>query len=319
MPRDTLDSLRQYARIATLALLTLGTTAVMTGGSHLAYSQETTPGEASGSGDGTGDATGSDSASAGMDGTAGVEVNAAPNGDTTATGNANTTANATQTSGGDTTSADTNTNTVANASKIGNVFSADATANAEGNSSPGGTTGKQTATADATYGNGAPTANAKTLEDGSMTTEAQVVHGQTATASCSGACTKQVEKVGSKKTVALAIFENAMSLAVTTKKGAFAKSGVFSDFTYADAKYGGKAVVSAFAKATGTYARSGASASAWSGGGENGAWARASSNAHAKACVGDCRPPAPKVALACDWEWKEVGVFRVPYCAGWKK
>ncbi len=288
--------------------------------------------EATADGGGSGEATGSNSSSADFGGEGSVDANGGS--DPSATGEASTGANA---QSNETSSAETQTDSTANAQGTDGVYSANAEANATAGVDQSIAT-SITAVAEALAGD-TPQAAASTTEDGVQTTSAQVVNGLSATANCAGACTQSYEKVSKKKSIAFAVLDNAISLAMTTKKSAYAKSGVYSDLSKKEQRFYGHyfgtahAAAEAYADRKGARANAQASAGSMkfggsdtfmssSRGGKSG-YARANSFARATACVGDCKkdkaPPAaaaPVFTLVrdCDREHRKFGKVHFPNC-----
>lgn len=332
----------KYAKV-TAFVLALSSTGVLVQGSDWVYAD--TPADSEGGSENSSGSGGGNEAGASQESDASADANSDPNGDAGATGTGSGEAGASGTSGGKTAEAEVQTDTEANAAKNGNEYSADAEANAnigDPNETPG-----LTAVAEAIFGGGTNEASASTEKNGNTVTSAKSVLGQEATAFCNGGCEQSKEKVGKKKTVAIAITGDHMSFALTTKKKSVAKSGAISSFSKRQARYGGSAFVEAWAKATGNYARSAANAEAKAYSGRRGdgtsnnewmanvvkmqkqwtynkrrkmkpfAWAK--SNSYAKACVGTgCRPPAPREVRRrddCEWVYRnKQGLFIIPRC-----
>jgi hypothetical protein len=104
---------------------------------------------------------------------------------------------------------------------------------------------------------------------------------------CSGGCKKQVTKNNAKKTVAIAIAaDGSYSIAVAKKDSAYAKSG--AKFYGKSLNAAVKAMVSAYAKATRSYALANAGGWASARSRAGGGFSKASSWSNAFACVGDC-------------------------------
>jgi hypothetical protein len=310
--RNYLHSSYRNLRVTALAL-----TAVLSigGGADWASAQDA---EGSSGSESQGDAGGTDSSGASQGTAAGATA-----GDGSATGDTTGTADASQTSGDSNSAAGADTGASATATQTADGYSAEGSASGQGSATLGGVGGPYTtsleATATATYGS-TQTASASTAEDGITTTSATATFGVSAEAYAPGG--KEIEKVGEKKTIAVAVLPNkTYSIAITTKKYSLGKSGIYSGsyqtFSGRDLKAAIRAAVSAFAKATGYSAQAGAYAGA-SGSTRSGAgWASASSKSWAKACVGKCATTAAKkqqkkiaaLLAQCSWVPREGKLY----------
>jgi hypothetical protein len=245
--------------------------------SGVAYAQDS---QAGGGAGGSADAGGGDTAGSGV----GAGAGASADGDS-ASGSGESGAGSSQTSDGGDSSANTGSESTANAGE--NTANASTNVTGTGTTSDGpDQTGSVGAEASAET-IGTPSAEAATTVNGTTTTEAQATYGQPAYADCSAGCKKQVEKSTARKTVAIAIApDGSYSIAVAKKDSAWSKSGV--KFRGRTLNAAVKAMVSAYAKATRSYAlaytRGGASASSRAAGG----FSNATSWSNAFACVGDC-------------------------------
>lgn len=212
-----------------------------------------------------------------------------------ATGDASTDANAQQSTGGSTSTASAQTGTEATADNLGGVYQADATAEASGQGTVGAQSksGDITATASASGGT-TPAASASTSRNNVVTTSATAAYHQAGTYYCSSACTTGYSKQTGKKTISIAVLEDAYSLAVASKKSAYAKAGAFNDFTKKEQKTITRSLsVGVYAKANQKSARSVALANAFSlsspgkkNSGKFTGFTQAGAYAKATACVG---------------------------------
>ena len=291
--------------------------------------------QAVGTGDGNSSATGiggNTSANQSSNFTAAADTTVG--GQYSATGTAATDANANQSTGGSTSSASAATDTI-NADNLGGFYQAGASGQAGSAGTLDGQTsaGEITASAQASAG-ATPTAKASTSLDGLLTTMATAAYQQAGTFYCSAGCTTGYSKQTGKKTVSVAVQDDAFSLAVTSRKSAYAKSGAINDFNKKEQKTITRSLsVGAYAKANQKSARGVAVANAaarasvsnkhnekYLGFTKAGAFARAS------ACVGDgCgkgkgRANATAAARGfavvreCDRAPRKVGNFTFPGC-----
>ena len=298
MPVQRSDFASKYLSLTALALATALT---FGSGANWVYAQDSGS-QASADGSSSGSASGSDSSSASQSAGGGVDA-----GSNEASGDSAASADASQTSGDVTTSAAANTGATATAEMNGDSSSASAEATAAGSGTTpqgGAATPKLTATANAEYGE-TPTASASTSADLATTTSATSVYGVSADAFAPGGT--EYEKVGKWKTVAVAVLPNGTySVAVTTRKSSFAKSGAYDGdyetFSGKDMRAAVRAAVAAYAKANNRFAEAGASANGRGSSAGGGGWATTSSNSRANACVGECqRQMARRVLANCEW------------------
>jgi hypothetical protein len=120
-----------------------------------------------------------------------------------------------------------------------------------------------------------------------QTTNAQSTYGQPGYVNCNGGCAKEVAKNNSRRTVSIAIAaDGSYSIAVAKKDSAFAKSG--AKFYGKNLNAAVRAMVSAYAKATRSYALAYAGGWARASSKAGGGYSKASSWSRAFACVGDC-------------------------------
>ena len=191
-----------------------------------------------------------------------------------ATGTAATDANANQSTGGSTSSASAATDTDANADNLGGFYQAGASGQAGSAGTLDGQTsaGEITASAQASAG-ATPTAKASTSLDGLLTTMATAAYQQAGTFYCSAGCTTGYSKQTGKKTVSVAVQDDAFSLAVASRKSAYAKSGAINDFNKKEQK---------------TITRSLSV----------GAYAKANQKSARGVAVANARPPAPRSATS---------------------
>jgi len=123
--------------------------------------------------------------------------------------------------------------------------------------------------------------------NGVQTTNAQSTYGQPGVASCDGGCKKEITKNNEKRTVSIAIAaDGSYSIAVAKKDSAWAKSG--TKFRGKNLNAAVRAMVTAYAKATRSYALAYAGGGAWANSRAGGGFSKASSWSNAFACVGVC-------------------------------
>ncbi len=213
-----------------------------------------------------------------------------------ATGDASTDANAQQSTGGNTSTAAAETDTEAAADNLGGFYQAGATgsAGAQGTVNADTQEGEISATAYASAG-AVPTAAASTSLNNVLTTSATATYLQPGSFFCEGGCTTGYSKQTGKKTISVARLDDAFSLAVASKKSAYAKSGAINDFTRKEQKTITRSLsVGAYAKANHTSARAVAFANASARASlsrKNSekylGFTKAGASARATACVGD--------------------------------
>ncbi len=313
------------------AFLGISSTALMAPG--LAYATDA-QGTADAGSDASASGTGEGTSTSGQGSSAGAGSESNPGGGS-ASGAGSTSAGAEQTGDGGSIGAETTADVTAEAEKTSDGTSAAATAEASAEVDPGKET-TLTANAAATTV-GTPNSQASTKKNGTTTTSATATYQQPGSYFCSDACTKGYTKTTGKKTVSIAVQEDAYSLAVASKKNAYAKAGAFSDFNKKQQITISKALsVGVFAFAGKNSARATGFANAFAEIQTSGnqadrvgfsGFARANSYAKAAACVGgNCLPEKAKVRATatgfagftvvkdCDREEKVSGFFKFPVC-----
>jgi hypothetical protein len=308
-------------RVAVLAVaLGLSPAALLASGSaHAIEAEGTAEVDSTGSASGTGEGV----SSSGQESNASATAETSPTGGS-ATGTGETSADAEQGKIGAETEAAVDTS----AEKWNGTTTATATSTAIADVDPGK---KTVLTANATANSDdVPDSAASTKKNGVTTTSATAAYRQPGSYFCSDACTEGYTKTTNKKTVSVAVQDDEYSLAVASRKSAYAKAGALSDFSKKERKTINKALeVEAYASAGRKTARAEAFANAFAefiiGGSDTsrvGAYAsaRANSRAKATACVGsNCLPKPPVVAQIvvvrdCDRQERIIGFFKFPVC-----
>ncbi|HSO48891.1 MAG TPA: hypothetical protein VLQ68_13285 [Rhizobiaceae bacterium] len=306
------------------AILGISSTALMASG--LAYASDA-QGTADAGSDASASGSGEGTSGSGQDSSSGAESESSPGGGS-ASGAGTSSAGAEQSGDGGSIGADTAATAAAAAEKSDDGTSAAAAAAASANVAPGKKTTLAAGASATTVSN--PASSASTNKNGTTTTSATAAYRQPGTYYCSDTCNEGYTKTTGKKTVSVAMQDDAYSLAVASKKSAYAKAGALSDFTKKEQKSITKALsVDVFASAKKNSARATAFANAFGEiqtSGDQGSRvgfagiARASSYAKATACVGgNClsKPVQAKsvtIVKDCDRTERVIGFFKFPVC-----
>lgn len=309
------------------AILGISSTALMASG--LAYASDA-QGTADAGSDASASGSGEGTSSSGQDSSSGAESESNSGGGT-ASGAGTSSAGAEQSGDGGSIGAETAATAAAAAEKSDDGTSAAATAAASSEVDPGKLTTLQATASATTYVN--PASTAATAKNGVTTTSATAAFRQPGTYYCSDTCTEGFTKTTGKKTVSVAKQDDAYSLAVASKKSAYAKAGALSDFTKKEQKSITKVLsVNVFAAARKNSARAKSYANAFGEiqtSGDQGSRVgfagivRSNSYAKATACVGGNCLPAEATATGfagytverdCDREEKVSGFFKFPVC-----
>jgi hypothetical protein len=329
----SIRSASRFTRAAAL-MAALACTAIVTQAPHQAFAQEA---QAVGTGEGDSSSTGiGGNTSANQSSNFSATASTTVGGDYSATGNASTDANAQQSTGGNTSTASAQTDTQAEADNLGGFFQAGATGSAGADGSVNGDVKEGDISASAFASAGAtPQAEASTSLNGIQTTHATAAYQQPGSFSCLGGCTSGYSKQTGKKTVSVAMREDAFSLAVASKKSAYAKSGAINDFTKKEQKTITRSLsVGAYARANQKSARGVAFANAFSRTSQSKknnekylGFTKANAFAKATACVGsNCGKGKGSAAAAvagarsftvvrdCDRQERKIGNFSFPVC-----
>jgi hypothetical protein len=328
----SIPSASRFTRAAAL-MAALACTAIVTQAPHQAIAQEA---QAVGTGEGESSATGiGGNTSANQSSSFSATASTTAGGDYSATGDASTDANAQQSTGGNTSTASAETGTQSNADNLGGFYQAGATgsASADGSVNADSQSGDISATANASAG-AIPTASASTKLGGATTTSATATYQQPGSFFCEGGCTTGYSKQTGKKTVSVAKLDDAFSLAVASKKSAYAKSGAINDFTKKEQKTINRSLSvgayaranqksakgEAFAKASSRTALSNKNSEKYLG------FTKANSFARATACVGaNCGKGKGNAAVVatsglfsvvrdCDRQDRTIGKFSFSVC-----
>jgi hypothetical protein len=326
------DWLGRALRVSALAFaIGVAPAAILaTGWAHATEAEGTADAGSDASASGTGEGT----SSSGQESDAGASAGTSPDGGS-ATGSGSTEGEAQQTGDGTSIGAQTGADVDVAAETQNGVGNAKADAAAYADTDPGKKT-KLTASAAATT-DGVPNSEASTTKNGKTTTSATAAYRQPGTYYCSDTCTEGYSKTSKKKSVSVAVQDDAYSLAVASRKSAYAQSGALSDFSKQQQKTISKALsVGAYAYAGRNSARASAFANSFAeimtgqGGTDTrqeegfSGYARSSSFARATACVGGNCGKGKGSATAgvrsftvvkdCDRTPRKVGNFVFPVC-----